>query len=374
MLVLKDINKENVARISSRQVVGIDLLRFFASVFVVFFHLQFWRNGAGPTESLSQWSVVTWAGWVGVEIFFVISGFVIAYSIDGTKPSKFFINRFSRLYPSIILCSLMTSFVLLSNSSVYDVGNRLFKTFILWPYGPSVDVVYWTLSIEVIFYALAFATLVTANGKYFNFILRLVGLASASFWFARLGFDVLGIESVSAVLERLEFSRAFQATLLYHGVYFALGAALLKRETFYTSIFVVAGCVELFFRSHQFDQYSPLTPIVVWLLSVVLIIVSLKYNSWIHAKFAGWTRIIRQLGLITYPLYLIHNEVGLFIQRALAGYGMSETPAFAASFVLVLAIATIIGLFYEPVAQSFLKKVLTGFAEGIPASKSRLQN
>ena len=81
---------EDAERVShSRQIVGLDLVRFAAACLVMFFHFGFWM-WAGPAESITsraagvsvRFPELTFLsfGRVGVEIFFVISGFIIAYS------------------------------------------------------------------------------------------------------------------------------------------------------------------------------------------------------------------------------------------------------------------------------------------------------
>src|ERR1700761_1982655 len=48
-------------------------------------------------------------GYLGVNFFFMISGFVISYSLENTPdPSSFFRNRLSRLVPPMLLCTLLT--------------------------------------------------------------------------------------------------------------------------------------------------------------------------------------------------------------------------------------------------------------------------
>ena len=66
---------------------GLDLLRFFAACVVMIYHLAFWswafpeaqvaRASRGVAD-FEHWAEFTRAGWAGVQIFFVISGFVIA--------------------------------------------------------------------------------------------------------------------------------------------------------------------------------------------------------------------------------------------------------------------------------------------------------
>jgi len=55
----------------------------------------------------------TWFGWVGVEIFFVISGFVMANSAIKSSATEFVSGRALRLYPAVWVYSILTFIVLL---------------------------------------------------------------------------------------------------------------------------------------------------------------------------------------------------------------------------------------------------------------------
>ena len=132
----------------------IDVLRGFASVLVVIFHF---------TINLPKNYLVK-LGTTGVDLFFIISGFVIFFSINKVKSGKeFVINRFSRLYPTY-WSSVFLTFILIILRSVllthkYDEINT--KSFLanltmfqFYLRQPDLDGPYWTLIIELIFYGL----------------------------------------------------------------------------------------------------------------------------------------------------------------------------------------------------------------------------
>ncbi|MFJ8793993.1 acyltransferase family protein [Streptomyces sp. NPDC102462] len=98
-------------------------------------------------------------GWIGVEIFFVISGFVICMSCWGRTPRQFFVSRVIRLYPAYWFGVVFTTGVLVALPGVWDrlaLRDVLFNLTMLQAGSgvPNVDPVYWTLWSELRFYLL----------------------------------------------------------------------------------------------------------------------------------------------------------------------------------------------------------------------------
>jgi peptidoglycan/LPS O-acetylase OafA/YrhL len=50
----------------------------------------------------------TWFCWVGVEIFFVIFGFVIVHASESASPAKFLKSRALQLFPAALICATLT--------------------------------------------------------------------------------------------------------------------------------------------------------------------------------------------------------------------------------------------------------------------------
>ena len=105
-------------------------------------------------------------GWIGVEIFFVISGFVICMSCWGRTPRQFFVSRVIRLYPAYWFAVLFTTATLAAVPGVWerlrlrDVLLNL--TMLQSGQGvPNVDGVYWTLWSELRFYLLFLVVVAT---------------------------------------------------------------------------------------------------------------------------------------------------------------------------------------------------------------------
>jgi peptidoglycan/LPS O-acetylase OafA/YrhL len=111
--------------------------------------------GAPDFPELSFLSV----GWVGVEIFFVLSGFVIAQSADGRAAFDFLRGRAGRLMPAIWICATITVVIVLlfKMALLGPVFSSYIKTLVMYPNGPWISNVYWTLTVEIMFYPCLFS-------------------------------------------------------------------------------------------------------------------------------------------------------------------------------------------------------------------------
>jgi peptidoglycan/LPS O-acetylase OafA/YrhL len=152
---------------------ALDGLRLLCALAVAFYHLGMaWSvDGVQPTTAYLPQPVksVLIYGFLGVEMFFMISGFVICLSGWDRTPREFLASRAARLYPAFWACVLITTAVMtvlpltegiplphgLTGADIAVNVTMLAKPLNV----PDVDTVYWTLWYELRFYAL-FAILI----------------------------------------------------------------------------------------------------------------------------------------------------------------------------------------------------------------------
>ena len=145
---------------SPSRVEALDLLRLVAVLGVLLYHFGFWGPASHgvPQVALPWLTPVAKYGFLGVPAFFVISGFVIAFSAEGRTAAGFAIARFSRIYPTFVFCMTLTFLAIVYlGPPHFDASFRqwLANLFIAAPaFGqPYMDTSYWSLVIEVMFYA-----------------------------------------------------------------------------------------------------------------------------------------------------------------------------------------------------------------------------
>lgn len=138
---------------------NIQFLRFAAAMLVVLYHTA---ARLPDNDSIFQglFSIGEAVGFAGVDIFFVISGFIMAHTTvnhSGTSNSFDFARRrlariFSGYWPFFILAVVIFSYF----RPEHFAGSNLLKSFFLWPQSMNLVLleITWTLSFELYFYLL----------------------------------------------------------------------------------------------------------------------------------------------------------------------------------------------------------------------------
>ena len=339
--------------------VAIDLLRFGAAAMVMLCHyFGQWalsaRLGLNADPTLSGLPSNNWihSGWVGVEIFFVISGYVIALSATDSTAADFARRRLLRLWPGALVCATITALVLLAAGVPWPqlvlpyAGSAM-----LGLVGGDIDPVYWTLQVECIFYALVAILLATGRWNAVR-----VGLALSLWSLAYLSWTlVFGTASAVAPLAEL--------LLAPFGAFFGMGIliqqahrdpASVKVWMFVPSFVAAPVCIQGFIAAD--GGLLSFEPLLLFGLSVAVIALSAKLQ-----RPLGSDRLRRcavALGLATYPLYLLHQFVGEAMLIGAASLGLSPALMVAPVIVAMIAAALFIALRIEPFLRTRLDRLL----------------
>ncbi|TCO30791.1 peptidoglycan/LPS O-acetylase OafA/YrhL [Pedobacter psychrotolerans] len=151
-------------------------MRAFAAVSVTIFHLSLGNRALFTDKSI--FTTTTGFGYLGVEIFFILSGYVICYSLPAnynySNTTSFLAKRIVRIYPAYLISILL---VIILNSlshyitnienhlSIIDLLSNIFFLTNLG-FGNYLNVVYWTLGLEIQFYLLIALSFMFINNSY----------------------------------------------------------------------------------------------------------------------------------------------------------------------------------------------------------------
>lgn len=354
----------------------LDALRGVAALVVVLFHLlETFTFGNNHLQIINH-------GYLAVDFFFVLSGFVIGYAYDDrwNKMSlgSFFKRRLIRLHPMIIVGMLIGGITFFFQASPYFPGiseipvwKLLLVTvlgFALVPVGPSLDIrawneMYptngpaWTLFFEYI-----------ANILYALFIRKfsnkvLAGLAlvtgAALVHLAVTRGDIIGGWALDPLQLRIGFTRLlypFFAGLLLSRI---VKPGSVKNAFLWCSILLVTvlSVPRLGGTEHIWINglYIAVSVIVLFPL-----IVYMGASGEVKGRFA--TKLCRFLGDISYPIYIIHYPLMYLFMAWVSKSRVSlvaSLPMALLYFVLSIVLAYVLFKIYDvPVRKWLTKKTM----------------
>jgi peptidoglycan/LPS O-acetylase OafA/YrhL len=338
-------NKE----LQSDRVQELDALRGIAALSVVFFHF---------TMGMPQAQYGFKCGTTGVELFFMISGFVILMSLNKVKNSKeFIVNRISRLYPTYWACVTFTFLLILITKMGMLNGGDIVKyianltMFQFYFRIKNIDGPYWTMIVEMLFYMGMVLLFQFRFMKYLNQIgiglLILLGLT------ALLNSQFLLIEKIMWWLPILEYLPLFLAGTVFYKIY------LNKYHFFknYSIIILCLLCQILLFkygRSKTFINNTEYAIMLALYFSLFTLFVFGKLNFLI-------CNVTLFLGKISYALYLVHQYISIgciipfFMGKLHFNFWISS---FLIALPIVIILATLITYYIEiPLSKRLKSKM-----------------
>ncbi|MBL8524502.1 MAG: acyltransferase [Betaproteobacteria bacterium] len=344
----------------------LDLIRFFAALSVVIYHYKskyIESLGSEPVLAQSIYAVTKF-GYLGVDLFFIISGFVIFASALGRTGFQFAVSRITRIYPTLWVCVSITaliSLLLRGQESGITVWQWLANmTLFNKKLGvEDIDGVYWTLFVELKFYFCILVLLLIDWVRHYRFWIPLWLLATITFlffkqpfflgWFISPEYSSYFISGIIFYLARRDGWQLFHAAVL-------LPSLLVSSVYAHRTISTFARDVT------EFDRLAAVA--IVWALYLLFFLVSIR-------KFTlRGSSLVLGLGGMTYPLYLLHNRTGKELYDALA----ASVPPLALVIgitALMLLASWAIHVYLERGIADRLKFYLFSMANRVSALRAR---
>ncbi|KSA14309.1 acyltransferase family protein [Maribacter dokdonensis] len=347
---------------NNKRIYQIDLFRFIAALSVVFFHYFFNGYLSGLSNlNFGQIGEIFKYGYLGVNLFFIISGFVIPLSISQRSLKKFVVSRFVRLYPTYWLCVTITFLAILFfgypkfsvNPTQFLVNLTMFQNYVKIE---SIDGVYWTLFIEMKFYIFIIGIYLILN-KIRTFKIDYVIYIWLVLTILNLLFTDLFLFKILNYFLVLEWSSYFISGIIFHEIYkFGLKKkfAFLLTISMIISIFKAASNAQNL-ESIYSTNFSPvIIAAIIFFFYLQMFLVSIgKLNNINSNK-------LTKIGMLTYPLYLIHQNVGFILINNLENYFPKKILMFFVISIM-LVLSYIISEFYDPKISSKLKYQIEKF-------------
>ena len=340
-------------RSSLNRLSSIDGLRGLAAIFVVFFHFY----GALIEEldrALPDAITIAFSyGYLGVPVFFVISGFVIALSVGDRKVNKSYLGNFA-LRRSVRLdftywASIILALCLIQLKNLYlgsndplpgasDLALHLLYLQDIVGVDEDISVVYWTLCLEVQLYIFYITSLWGTQ--------RLVGV-ERSYYVHLLGVTALGLYSIMLDLNVLKFP--FEGLFVSNWHYFLMGIMVCNvvRQKPYSTLILCSWLMIEILAQYLiiFKEYA-----IAGTACTFFIFLLWKLNA-MERVFSS--RILQYLGTLSYTIYLIHPDLGgkvIALGRELLGgelSGFSSVALFCIAVAVSVIVAHALHVFVE---------------------------
>jgi len=331
---------------------GLQVARGIAALLVLFHHISLGSDVFYGTQSFSGFFEF---GSIGVDFFFVLSGFIIYWVHSDDNQSlkngmTYFKKRMIRIYPPFILVSvvLLIAYNLFPTLSNGDRNIGVITSLFLIPTPPLDPAlsVSWTLMHEMLFYII-FLCLYIRKKLFFGFLM---------FW--SLSILLISFTSIQGIIKTFFLNP--------HNLEFILGvmsAIIIKRqkgEVLHLVIGLLMFCLYVYFyRIGLIESYN-LLPQKIYLGVCFMLIVTGLCKVDHKIKYPNFLLL---LGSASYSIYLIHNPIISILNRIAQKLLTIVKINQDVVFIIVAMFSLIFGLVYyfiweKPLLKFFKKKFI----------------
>lgn len=328
----------------------IDLLRGLACAAVVAFHYLSrgpranWISGVNfpAVESVARY------GYLGVDLFFLISGFVILMSAQGATPRDFVASRVARLFPALWIAAPLTAgtaWLLHEPRFAISLPHFLLNLTMVphWFKAPYVDGAYWSLAVELHFYI--FVWLALRLGQ----MPRLEWLLAA--W--------LIVSALNALRPAwpVEFwlNARWAPYFIAGGIFFRIRTLGLSRLR--AALLCGSWPLAVLYAARNAPSAGVDAAIVSVIVSAFFIIfLMIAFGDWRMAP----SRLTIWSGLLTYPVYLIHQNFGMMLHELLHPVLDHAPTTLAITTAIVLLLGGLIHRLIETPLGPALRRRVAG--------------
>jgi peptidoglycan/LPS O-acetylase OafA/YrhL len=310
-----------------------------------------------PTYVLlvNKFTLLNWGSY-GVALFFIISGFVIPFSLQKKNSLEFIINRLFRIVPtyvigfSVTLCALFLSTKYFSKEWPYTFREVWIHYLpgirdVLW--SRSIDGIIWTLEIEMKFYLVTAVAIVWFQRYSTKVFLIPIFCFLLTYYLNHLlpGFAKTNLSSWQLALTGIT---VFQYIIfMFIGVLFHyLYSEKITPDKAYLGVggLFILFCLDWWLGPNSSSLGSA------WSYAFALLTFMFAYS---FPNFFKANPIFNFLANISYPLYVIHGIMGYVILRIMLEVGYKEWVSLLATFGMAMSISWLIHRLIERPSQRF---------------------
>ncbi|MBZ9849990.1 acyltransferase [Mesorhizobium sp. CA14] len=356
----------SIGKVGTSRMTSLDLLRLIAALAVMLYHYLF-RGAIAGNLDVSYPAAAPYAiyGNLGVNLFFLISGFVIAWSAEGRTWQEFAVARFARLYPGFLVCMTVTFIFLMvakdqrlpTNATTYIANLTMFARI----FGrQSMDGVYWSIMIEILFYG--WVAMLMLAGAFQRWKVPIVAAwlavsASNEFLFGNTAIRILFIT---------DYAPFFAGGILAEEMV-ARGrspAALLLLAVAFLVSYKAMVLPQAWMQEHYGVSLSRAGLIIANTGIFGIFGAAILLGSAIEPS-----KTVLMLGGLTYPLYLLHQYIGYISLNTLAPHVGKNAAFFIVSGGVLFASFLVWRFIETPVRKPLIRALTSGIYRLAPAAQ-----
>ena len=363
----------------------IDAARGFAALSVVLWHwshffFQKYELNEGFSRSIQpfhrMFSVMYEYGHEAVPFFFILSGFIFFWLYEeriinkNCSAKEFFILRFARLYPLHFVTLIAVAalqymymqkfgnyFVCSINDLYHFILNLFFVTSWGLEKGPSFNGAIWSVSIEILLYAIFFVLAYFRHTQLWKIIMITILSLIFQIFFGKTSLSSRYVDVYHCfVYQRIfqGFSYFFLGGIVYKIIDSHLNMLYRYRKIILTVFFSI--WMSIIFSDYIAEKIFKLHAVFVIFPITVISLILLEFD------YAKISKKISLIGNITYSMYLLH-----FILQIIFAYFLKEkygdkiflnSGVFLLYFFILIALSFATYRFFEMPAQRYLRQKL----------------
>lgn len=344
-----------------QRIYQIDLLRFIAAIGIMLAHYLFRGYKADNLTNLSflelggEWIKYCF---VFIDLFFIISGFVITLSVRNKSLSYFFKSRVIRIFSVYWLCVFITYMVTIFFGAPRfsaTFGQFLFNLTLLQDFFDvkRLDGAYWTMSVELRFYALAMTYLFIYKFRkikietiaYVWLALSIVFVFVQNNFFARVLDLFLMFEWSPAFIAGMIMAKIYKEKKIYFSYSLTLTLCFFL-STYHRYIYLLESM-----QYYDVEISTTIAFLAILFVYLLMLAVTMGKLSWLNKPY------FLSLGIMTYPLYLLHQRIGYIIFNNLMDY-INKYVILAGTISVMIVASFIIVKYIAGPLSNFIEKYL----------------
>lgn len=343
---------------------SLQYLRGIAALLVVLYHSRGELNNVYPQNNLGD--LLFQQGYIGVDLFFMISGFVIMLSTEkSSSVHEFITKRLFRIYPIYLACLVFSIMAFNIPMDERIIKSLLFINLDLssgapW-FGYSVVFTAWTLMFEFVFYII-FAISMLISSKYRGIICMILLIAIPTalniFYSGDVyvsGYHSLQIKTQSIYLDGIisvlssPMFYEFSVGILIYIIYKNFDFKVIKNLSGW--FLLISLSMFVYYLSSGYNGGHGLLGCGVYSFALLFsLVIYEKFNNVKRNEF------LIKIGDASYSMYLIHPIVISLLTSGVIGIGIYDKSHGLSNVILILLITSVVSyMMFVLIESKFIK-------------------